>query len=445
MNNKKSMLSLMMALIAIIILFTAQLLIPTAKAVVNNDGDDDDGAIGILVDNDRAQCPSAQFTSIQAAVTAAQAGAVISVCPGTYPETVRINKPLTIRGIRVGNENLVVINPPIAAANTTSLFSGAPIAAIVLVEHGATNVTLDNLTVDGAANTFTTCSPDFVGIFYRNGSGKINNVSVKNIRYFPDTLLGCQSGLGIFAQSGDEPGVHRGARVEVFNSSIHDYQKNGITGNEHGTELRVVGNAVSGLGPTPAIAQNGVQIGFGARGRIVKNSIINHIFSLCTTQSNCSFTASSILIVSAVSGIQVLENNLGKSQVNIFFGGDSDAQGNPQFITNGLIEDNTVFDSDVFDGIAIVNGNHNTVRDNSIYNSDRAAVSVQGVGNRIVGNNFNEAPIGVLRTMIGDNTITGNHYFNIAQRVVTQATIGSNSIERSTALSASRTVSATRP
>src|SRR3979411_2981206 len=77
----------------------------------HHDGDDDDGNDNdnhgpqLLVDNDHAQCPNAQYTTIQSAVDAAPAGATINVCPGTYPETVRINKPLTVRGIRVGNEN----------------------------------------------------------------------------------------------------------------------------------------------------------------------------------------------------------------------------------------------------------------------------------------------------------------------------------------------------
>jgi hypothetical protein len=200
----------------------------------DDDGDDDDNdhhGPQLLVDNDKVQCPNAQYTSIQTAVNAAPAGATINVCPGTYPETVRIAKPLTVRGIRVGNENLILINPVIGAGNTSSLSSGGPVAAIVLVEK-TSNVTLDDLTVDGANNTLgSTCGgPDFVGIFYRNASGRVTNSAVRNIRLFPDTALGCQVGVGIFAQSGNEVNVHRGARLEVFNTSVHDYQKNGITG-----------------------------------------------------------------------------------------------------------------------------------------------------------------------------------------------------------------------
>jgi parallel beta-helix repeat protein len=44
----------------------------------------------LVVDNDKAQCKKADFTTIQAAVTAASAGMTILVCPGTYQESVTI-------------------------------------------------------------------------------------------------------------------------------------------------------------------------------------------------------------------------------------------------------------------------------------------------------------------------------------------------------------------
>src|SRR5271170_432364 len=50
----------------------------------------------ILVDDDKVQCPSAAYTTIQSAVNAANPGDRIHVCAGTYPEQVTINKSLTI-------------------------------------------------------------------------------------------------------------------------------------------------------------------------------------------------------------------------------------------------------------------------------------------------------------------------------------------------------------
>jgi len=88
-------------------------------------------------------------------------------------------------------------------------------------------------------------------------------------------LEGCQSGLGIFVQK------LRGQKkeVRVQTSSIHDYQKNGITGNEQGTKIQVDGNTVTGIGPTSGAAQNGIQIGFGADGQI-KQNVVSHLVTV---------------------------------------------------------------------------------------------------------------------------------------------------------------------
>jgi len=49
-----------------------------------------------VVDDDLQQCSQAQFRSIQEAVTEANAGDLIRVCPGLYTESVTIDKPLTL-------------------------------------------------------------------------------------------------------------------------------------------------------------------------------------------------------------------------------------------------------------------------------------------------------------------------------------------------------------
>jgi nitrous oxidase accessory protein NosD len=46
----------------------------------------------LVVDDDLAECPQADFTTIQAAVTAAEPGSQILVCAGTYHESVTISK-----------------------------------------------------------------------------------------------------------------------------------------------------------------------------------------------------------------------------------------------------------------------------------------------------------------------------------------------------------------
>src|SRR5215207_6443862 len=50
-----------------------------------------------VVDRDGVECGNAEFTSIQAAVDAAQPGDLIRVCPDLYTETVVVDKPLTLK------------------------------------------------------------------------------------------------------------------------------------------------------------------------------------------------------------------------------------------------------------------------------------------------------------------------------------------------------------
>jgi pectin methylesterase-like acyl-CoA thioesterase len=90
-------------------------------------GDDDDRQT-LLVDDDKVQCPTAGFTTIQAAVDAAPPGATIRVCAGTYTEQVTIKQDLKIRG-----DNGAIILPNGVAANTTGFATGAPVAAVILV------------------------------------------------------------------------------------------------------------------------------------------------------------------------------------------------------------------------------------------------------------------------------------------------------------------------
>ena len=64
-----------------------------------------DGPRPLVVDDDRLDCPNADFTSIQAAVDAAPPDATIQVCAGIYHESVIITKDglkLLVKGPRGG-------------------------------------------------------------------------------------------------------------------------------------------------------------------------------------------------------------------------------------------------------------------------------------------------------------------------------------------------------
>jgi pectin methylesterase-like acyl-CoA thioesterase len=125
--------------------------------------------------------PGIHYTTISAAVTAASPGAIISVCPGTYPEQVMIGKNLTLKGVVSGSNDAAVIVPPSGGivANGTDVYGGS-VAAQIFVQNSSA-VTLSNLTVDGTGNNLAGCAaPTFEGIAFENSSGKITDNVVRN-------------------------------------------------------------------------------------------------------------------------------------------------------------------------------------------------------------------------------------------------------------------------
>ena len=342
----------------------------------------------ILVDDDKVQCPSAKFTSIQAAVDAANPGDTIRVCAGIYPEQVTISKTLSIHG-----DNGAVVIPSNVIANASDIPSGTPVAAVIFV-NSATAVEIEGLIVDGSSNGISSCAPDLKGILYQNASGVIHHNAVRHIRLSP-SLPGCQSGEAIEVESA----AGAISNVVIHDNSVWDYQKNGITANEVGTQATIDSNAVTGFGPTPSIAQNGVQVAFGAAGSITGNTIADNVYSVCVSPSDCPTNATGVLVIES-NGITVANNTTGSNQIGVFIGGD-----------NSIVRANTVFNATVLIGVALV-GNNNQVRRNDITHSDEAAVYVQGNGNNIQNNEITDAAIGILKISGSTGTTrSGNSFF----------------------------------
>jgi nitrous oxidase accessory protein NosD len=342
----------------------------------------------LLVDDDKIQCPTATFTSIQDAINAASPGSLIRVCPGTYPEQLSIDKSLSIEG-----DNGAILLPSNMVANATGS-SGTPIAAAIFVKEAA-DVEIQGLIVDTANSGISGCSPDLIGILYQNSSGSIKHNVVRNTK-LAVSLNGCQSGDAIVVQSlGGETSI-----VSVDDNSVHDYQKNGITGNELGTEVTVSNNVVTGLGPTTGAAQNGIQIGFGAKGDVLRNTVTDNVWSPCVSLEICTANATGILIFQS-DDVHVEHNSVATNQLGIYAGGQRDE-----------IESNSISNSLILVGIDLASDNNLASR-NDVTNSGYAAILIEGNNNKVQSNDITEAPIGVLKLSgtVG-NTQSGNSFFD---------------------------------
>jgi Right handed beta helix region len=352
--------------------------------------------------------PGTHYTTINAAVTAAAAtGDTIRVCPDTYREQVTINKSLTLIGIASGTSDAAVVVPPASGLvqNGSDIFGGA-VAAQIFVQ-GASTVIISHLTVDGSGNGLSGCGVDPIGIYYQNSSGTITANAVRNQLMAPD-LQGCQVGLAINVES------NAGALpVTISNNSVRNYDKNGITASgpgdgNPGPSVKVTGNTVIGIGATPVIAQNGIQIGYGATGSVTSNNVADDIYT-------GSFYGSSGILIYASNGVTVTGNTVESTQYGIVPASD------PTYGTaNGtIIKSNHVGGTQTFDGIDLCSDG-NTAQSNIVYGSAESGIHVDGecapstgINNTVTGNTINEACAGILLGTGTPNTIGTNFFSNV--------------------------------
>lgn len=289
-----------------------------------------------------------------------------------------------------------------------------PVAAQVLVQK-AQSVNIANITVDGSNNLLEGCGLDLRGIYYQNASGSLTAVATRNQTLSPG-LTGCQSGEGIFVQSGY--GSSGPANVTIQASSVHSFQKNGVTGDGAETDVTVLNNYISGQGPTSGTAENGVQVSDGAAGKVVGNTVIDNIWAL-DTSADTGEGASGILIYTS-QDVNVSKNVVGTTEFGIVTVTDPTypSSNNP----NGLgdhttIDGNQVLNTEILDAIdACSNGN--TIENNSIASATESGIHLDsscgatGTNNLVKSNFINESCAGIL---VGatPNTISGNSFFNV--------------------------------
>jgi hypothetical protein len=197
------------------------------------------------------------FPSIQYAVTHVPEGATINICPGTYGEQVTISQSLTLRGVSYGNSSKVIlVMPPGGLATTPSLHYGT-VAPQVEITAGTVDIT--GITVDGTASSSNCPSVNYVGIFYSNSSGTVNEVETR-YQNCGDNV----SGVGILAEDSASS-----RSVTIENSNIHDYTLAGIVGYGADYTVSIKNNFVFGL---PSLGYTGIAQ-FAHAGEVSDNTV----------------------------------------------------------------------------------------------------------------------------------------------------------------------------
>jgi parallel beta-helix repeat protein len=261
--------------------------------------------------------------TISHAVSQAPAGSSISVGAGTYTTPLTLTNSMNITGAVQNGANATVLNPSTTVADADSTYENATpqtIGALVDVTNGA-SVNFTNLVINGAAAspsfTPTACQDDFVGIYFHNASGSVNNVNVKGVELAP-ALFGCQDGLAVYAAT--DAASPTGSTVVMSGVAVKTYDKNGITCSDPQTSCTVTNSTVAGIGPTGAIAQNGIQISYGAAGAVSGTKVTGNSY----TGGGADNQATGILVYDAAA-VNLNGNTLSANDVDLFAGADSGA------------------------------------------------------------------------------------------------------------------------
>lgn len=330
--------------------------------------------------------------TIQAAVNKAGAGETIYVADGTYQEQVVINKSLTLQA-KEGD------TPTILAPDTPNSYKFPESSAWwepVVIAFGGTEsggqisgsdvvqVTIAGFEVDGNDRQ-PTSGWRSAGILLRNVEGTIAGNTVQNMY-----VDGAQT-FGII--------VYGDSDVTIEGNTISGYARGGITANgdlaaQPDPHAVIRNNMVTGpgLGVPVTWAPNGIQIGWGATGKILTNTVSGNGWP------GTAWTGSGIIIAGS-ENVLVQGNTVRENETAISVLGDN-------FFGSGLVAKNvTIQGNEVFSntyGISL----QDRTEDTQILNNIITENTYDGID---VCDFYGLPPMG---TVIRNNAIYGNNTAN---------------------------------
>ena len=260
-----------------------------------------------MVDDDGQAAPgdcdatTTAATTIGAAVSAVANGTHIDVCPGTYAEQ------LTIPDTK---DDITLASTTSRAATIKAPASMAEPGDIIRI-NGATGWTIEGFVIAGPLPNALFCSTETrAGLFVAGGgSVTVDDNQFTEIRAADPGLRGCQNGIAIRVGRQATP---TSGTATITNNLFDTYQKGAIVIDGNGSSADVLVNTVTGDGPVPHIAQNGIQFSRGATGNAAGNTVTGHTYSPAPASSSTG-----VLLFQSGPGLVVNNNDVRENDDNI--------------------------------------------------------------------------------------------------------------------------------
>lgn len=328
-------------------------------------------------------CSHPGFTTIQAAIDAAPAGSTVAVCAGTYPGQLQITTSLSVRAV-----GKVTVTLPGTPANSSTACDTAINAHTghadqdAVVTCGPVSVSLTGITIN-AAWPGQTCNDALFGIMVAGGSTLTFAYSAITSAG-PQPINGCQGGIGIRAGVPGTTPAETGHLI-LRDSSVAGYQKGGVVVSAAGSTGLISNSIVRGAGPTPVIAQNGIQVSGDAKAAITGSTVsgneCNDTPAQCGRDGLNDVQSAGILLFGAAAGTSVTGSTLGGNDMGVYDTPDTSVA-TPRQPGAVLAEDS--FTGNRYEGVVFDQGNARV--DASVFSGGNVGIEVLQYNGQVLRN-----------------------------------------------------------
>jgi hypothetical protein len=211
-----------------------------------------------------------------------------------------------------------------------------------VIENGGANADVTNvkITTSSLVDPCDQGSTRLRGILFDGASGSITKSTITNITHVGAGPCG-DEGNAIEVRNFSAPDT---TKVKIDANTATGYQKGGIIVNGD-VDAMITDNVVDGIAPSPFIARNGIQLGFGATGMIKRNQVSNNEYTGAeeAAAAGVLIVAGPFFIGSPYSvGSQVDQNTIIENDVGVWVV-ELDTSGNaPATMTNVKVVNNTI-------------------------------------------------------------------------------------------------------